>query len=143
MTIRGSFFAGAPYVNVKVRTDGVAGVDPMLVDTGAFCTLVLDRDAKALGLSPHSLSSASPSVIGVGGSVKCLLLPGVELVMKSDQEDEVIPHNLSVACHDLAHASPAEQHRIMQLPSLLGRDILKRYSVTCDFVKETLLLARD
>jgi hypothetical protein len=132
VTIRGRFIGDAPYVAVRLRSAHARGLVWFLADTGASRTVLLDYDAKNLGLSAADMELTSSFVAGIGGSVRSFCLRAATLVFAADGGDLVWHQDLLAVQHDLTQLPPEEVARILKLPSLLGRDFLNRFRFTCD-----------
>jgi len=133
MIIQGYFIGEAPYFPVHLRHEEFEGAVWLLADTGASRTTLLDRDVGLLGLPPQALSPAPLPTVGIGGSVRSCVLRDVEITFASHEEDFVVRQELWVVQHDLDRLPPEEVARILRLPSVLGRDIINRFRLTCNF----------
>jgi len=100
------------------------------IDTGASRTTIADRDAVRLGLDYSQLEENIIPVVGIGcKSVKNYLIRNVSIVLRISRDSyhvERLPF-ITVLKHE--PANDHEQDIIDQLPSLLGIDILHKYSV--------------
>lgn len=110
-----------------------------LVDTGAPMTMILDLDARKLGVDYDELNPAKP-VSGISGDdVESRHLGFCELVFGTDRTfiveklDDVL-----VLRHK--YTTPFEEAKAMELPSLLGMDILKNYKIS--FENRNIILDR-
>ncbi|MGB9758845.1 MAG: aspartyl protease family protein [Thermoproteota archaeon] len=103
------------------------------IDTGASSTVILDKDAKYLRLDVKSLKRAERSIGGIGGTVDTYLIEDTIMVFKTE---EGMPHEerqtLLVGIHRLDKLTEGERKLIMKLPSLLGRDLLRKFRLTYD-----------
>lgn len=120
------------FVNIYFMCSNPPIHDPIrfYVDTGASRTSIADRDVARLGLNYAQLEEAQIPVIGIGcKAVKSYVLRDVLLVFRisgSTYHIERLPL-VTVLKHEPQNA---EERRIVdQLPSLLGVDILKNYTV--------------
>lgn len=106
----------------------------LLIDTGASVTTLLDGDASRFGItmdyaSKH-LELASHRVVGIGGMAETYVVNGAELGFATEEGMEVSENfNLHVVLHDPKTLSAEELELILRLPSILGRDIINRYSL--------------
>jgi hypothetical protein len=55
------------------------------------------------------------------------------MTFQSDEGEEALTQDLWAVQHDLERLPREEVGRIMRLPSLLGRDIMKAFSFRCDY----------
>lgn len=142
MIIRGRFIGDAPYLAVHLRAAHFHGLIWLLVDTGASRTTLLDRDVKLLRIPPESLNPALLPIVGIGGSVRSFFIQDAEITLASDMGDFVLRQDLSVVQHDLIQLPPEEVSRILRLPSVLGRDLINRFVLTCDYPAGIVRLER-
>jgi len=133
MIIRGRFIGDAPYFTVRLRPAHFQGLVRLLADTGASRTTLLDRDVRLLGIQDEILEPALLPIVGIGGSVRSFLVGDVEFILASDKGDVVQLQDLWVVQHDLSQLPPEEVSRILRLPSVLGRDLINRFSFSCDY----------
>jgi hypothetical protein len=133
VTIAGRFVGAAPYFAAHVSTTRFHGLVWFLADTGASRTTILDRDFSLLRIPPEDLQPSPLPMVGIGGSVRAFSLRDVELVFAGDGGEHRIRHDLWVVRHDLERIPPEETARILRLPSVLGRDIINRFRLDCDY----------
>jgi hypothetical protein len=111
------------------------------IDTGASRTTIADRDAARLGLDYSQLEENQIPVLGIGcKSVKNYLLPTVALILRISQDSyhmERLPF-VTVLKHE--PENDYEREIIDQIPSLMGIDILRKYSVR--FTKKHVVLEK-
>lgn len=100
----------------------------LLIDTGSSRTTLLDNDAIRLGLDYSQLQRADRDSIGIGGIVETYVLSDVRLTFLSDRDihTEVLDQ-MFVLKHDFEDEKIVKKIKI--LPSLLGRDILDKYTL--------------
>lgn len=125
-----------PFVTATLTIPALtlAGEVHFLVDTGADSTLLAPRDATVLGIDPSRLAPGPPGV-GVGGRTPTtsadafITLDGLTLV---------------TTIRLLVPTSTRQHQALASIPSLLGRDVLRRFAL---FVEErtdpVLLLTAD
>ena len=142
MIIRGRFIGDAPYFTVRLRSAHFQGLVRLLADTGASRTTLLDRDVRLLGIQDEILEPALLPIVGIGGSVRSFLVGDVEFTLASDKGDVVQLQDLWVVQHDLSQLPPEEVSRILRLPSVLGRDLINRFSFSCDYQAGIVQLER-
>ena len=133
MIIQGYFIGDAPYFPVRLGWREFEGMVWLLADTGASRTTLLDRDVSLLGLPSEALAPAPLPTVGIGGSVRSLILRYVEMTLASDEGDFVLQQELWVARHDLDRLPPEEVARILRLPSVMGRDLINLFRFTYDY----------
>lgn len=122
-----------PYLRARVhltrlgRTINVT----FMIDTGADSTSVGSRDWRAARLTPIDFNPPSVTITGFGGSVtlateraEILLEHGNGQVDRIAIDVEIGPGNTSV------------------IPSVLGRDALRRYRLICSPIERILTLER-
>ncbi len=108
------------------------------VDTGACQTTIADRDAQRIGIDYARLEMAETRISGIGGTVDTYKLPECMIVFQTnrtiliEQLDEIL-----VMRHGESR-DEEEARRIQMVPSLLGVDVLKGYSVRFTQVKVIL-----
>jgi hypothetical protein len=121
-----------PVINNPVR---------FYVDTGASRTTIADRDTARLDLDYSQLEENQIPVVGIGcKSVKNYLLKRVMLALKVSQDSYHIERLPFVTVLKHEPENDNEKTIIDQLPSLIGIDILKKYSVR--FTKKHVVLEK-
>jgi len=140
--IRGRFIGDAPYFAAHIRAAQFEGMVWLLADTGASRTTLLDRDVGRLGIPSTSLEPALLPMVGIGGSVRSFLLCDAELTFASDEGEMVLQQDVWVVQHDLVRLPPEEVARILRLPSVMGRDLINRFHLSCDYRTGTVQLER-
>ena len=121
--IRGSFDRGRPVVECRLVIPRLRVNHRLmlLVDTGASATCLHPADAIRAGIPFERLGNRI-GYLGIGGS-SAYFREAANLLF----EDETY---LRIYRLDLLVAAPTESNR--DLPSLLGRDVLNRWSVDYD-----------
>lgn len=142
MIIRGHFVADAPYFAVHLQSQWFEGTVWLLADTGAARTTLLDRDIRHLGVPLKAFSPAEIPIVGIGGSVRSFVLRNVDIAFATNEGDFLLQQDIWVAQHDLGQLPPEEVFRILRLPSVLGRDIINKFRITCDYSVGEVLLER-
>ena len=103
------------------------------IDTGASSTIILDKDARYLGLDIESLKRAEKSIGGIGGLIDTYFIEDAKIVF---QTEEGITHEemltLLVGIHELDKLTEDERVLIARLPSLLGRNTLRKFRLIYD-----------
>ena len=99
-----------------------------LVDTGSARTTVADFDVKKMGLDYDNLTSSKVPVSGTGGDVKAYPLKGckISFELKSTTSVEHLKDVLALR-HD--YNTSIEEMKVMDQSSVLGMDVLKRYTI--------------
>jgi len=110
-----------------------------LVDTGASRTTICDKDAVKLGIDYNRLERFGDGMLGVGGVVDAYVLRDVRLIFR--REDERSHVESFERIYALKH--PVLDERIMRLPSILGRDMLNKYSFVYDKRREKAFMTNE
>ena len=123
--LRGFFgdLTGRPYIDARISIPELGIVDeiPFLIDSGADRTYLSAADAAYIGIDVSKLTNPI-SVAGVGGSSRAFQQRA--LLAFTDGR------TVSVFAVEMGIASPSEPPR--DAPSLLGRDILARWTLLLD-----------
>jgi hypothetical protein len=142
MKIRGSFtpITKAPFVIAKIVQEALQLNNDvrLLVDSGASSTVIADSDAARLGIDYSRLEQHSQGMFGIGGSVSTFILPDVALIFATDEglfEEHL--EKIYVMRHSVIDT------RIKGIPSLLGRDVLNKYSLLLRQRTNTVLITDD
>lgn len=116
----------APYVNALLICEPFNIRRPIefLIDTGASRTTLSDTDATRLGIQYQKLARLREGTTGIGGVVATSVLPRVKLIFKTVQDTHIeeLPQIFV-----LRHKKVDEN--IKRIPSLLGRDILNKFTL--------------
>jgi hypothetical protein len=140
--IQGRIIADAAFFTARIRFGGAGGLVNLLADTGAAHTILVPRDAKALGVKLKALKQVEP-FWGVGGSVRTSLMPDVEIAFRSDIGTYIAVHDLFVLQHDLDRMSSREISRVLSIPSILGRDLINRFRFIYDYQAHSVQMERS
>ena len=120
-TILGTFKNGVPFMVGHIVPLGlkppVSGNVEFLVDTGAHRTCLHPRDAITLGIDLTKLEYTEPST-GIGGAAYYSPQNAYLLFFHGDLQVEQV---------EVLVAQPTQAN--MGLPSLLGRDIINRWTM--------------
>lgn len=100
----------------------------MVVDTGASRTVISERDALRLNID-YSTLTPEPDALGVGGLVKCYSAGQAALTFKVSRNSWHTERLDSLHFLKCESDDPIERLASLRLSSLLGIDILDRYSV--------------
>ncbi len=106
-------------------------------------TAILDPDLARLGIDWNGLAKAPRPFGGIGGTVETRLMEDARLVLKARSGETVIEKlAIHVARHDVTRLDRHGRQLTMQLPSLLGRDILGRFRFVFDQLKNQVYLEK-
>ena len=122
--------SGRPYIEALVilpQLDMKSAVS-FLVDTGADRTVLMPGDAKRIGIDCRQLSRAG-EMVGVGGTCRNYFTSAY--VLFSEESRRLFAYRIDIQIAE-------EKPEIMDIPSLLGRDILSQWRMNCS-PKENLL----
>ena len=135
--------SGLGYVNVYLMCSNPRINDPIrfYVDTGASRTTIADRDAARLGLDYGELEEAEAPVIGIGCSaIRNHHLRNVLLVFRVSGGSYHIERLPVVTVLRHEPRSDEELRIVDQCPSLLGIDLLRKYTVR--FTRKSVILEK-
>lgn len=112
-----------PWITAVVFTKKpkVTGPVAFVLDTAATTSAICDVDARRLGINLSELKSNTMNIRGIGGVKKILFLRGASIMFVDEKRREtysVSVPRLSVIEH------------VMGFPSLLGIDVLHRFSIS-------------
>lgn len=144
MKIRGYFGQfEAPYINtlIIVRRKIVDEVR-FLVDTGAYDTVMSEKDAKRLKIDYSTLPKREEGLLGIGGITESYLLKAANILFPIEDgnflEWEI---DLPVMRHQVKNEEIEE--RIKWIPSLLGRDFLNKFTLIVSKQKDVVLITDE
>lgn len=100
----------------------------MVVDTGASRTVISERDAMRLNID-YSTLKPEADALGVGGLVRCYSTGQAALTFKVSSNSWHTERLDSLHFLKCESDDPIERLASLRLSSLLGIDILDRYSV--------------
>lgn len=148
---KGLFFDGTPYIFATVlfpahyrKAKEFPPFLTFLIDTGADTTMINSIDAEKLGITyrasvpffgKHPLEEGMV-VRGVGGKIKTYIVKDVRLILKTSLNNHVEFHT-----EYLDHICIPEGE-VMEIPNLLGRDILNLFNISYNNTKEFIDLSR-
>jgi len=140
-----SFVPPAPSIYAQIESGVLQGrgTAAFLVDTGASVTTIMDRDRDRLGIEWNRLDKTKRPLSGIGGTVDTRIIRDGILLFKTDTGGTVRERlQVHVAKHETARMDRHGRELVLQLPSLLGRDIIERYRLIYDKSKNTVYLER-
>ena len=109
---------------VSLKRHNIEGMVSFLVDTGADVTTIMPKDAQKMGIDYSRLGMAD-TVEGVGGPAKCYDAAAIVSFLNDDGES--IEHRIFV---EIIEPDPRGPN--LNLPSLLGRDVINEYRMVFD-----------
>lgn len=112
-----------------------------LIDTGSSVTTIMDRDRERLGLDWNRLDKTERPLTGIGGTVDTRLVKDGTLIFRSRSGETVrsrLP--IHVVKHETARLDSRAKEPVLQLPSLLGRDVIERYKLVYEKRKNQVYL---
>lgn len=148
MIIRGfmdrSFSPPAPAVKafISIETLKIEGYIKFLLDTGASTTAILDRDRELLGVSINGLEKAPTRIGGIGGLVDTYIARDAKIIFKALEGEHVEILDVLVLKHDFSRLSDEEIKRMLAIPSLLGRDVMRKFKLVYSEAKEYVALEK-
>ncbi len=137
----------APTVRSLIRIPNIGSqYIPLLIDTGASTTALLDLDAMRFGISAdYARSSLQPSprkMVGIGGLAETYIIPGSELSFRTGDGVVIEAIDLHVVLHDPERLGPENYGKILLLPSILGRDVINKYKLIYQVAAHEVYLER-
>ena len=145
MRIEGYFGRyGAPYTDAVMICEGLDIEESVkfLVDTGASKTTISESDAIRLKINYDDLQKLETGMIGIGGVVDTYSIKGLALTFVTDEGShaEQISEILAIK-HSVKNKG--EEERMKLIPSLLGRDLLDKFSLIIDKTRNTVLITDE
>ncbi|MGQ9469445.1 MAG: hypothetical protein ACUVTD_06430 [Nitrososphaerales archaeon] len=125
----------APFIKVLLisKNPSIRKFLDLHIDTGASSTIILDKDARYLGLDIKSLKKAKRKIGGIGGLIDTYFINNAVMIFKTEEgmiyEERL---NLLVGVHKLNKLTEEERRLIMRFPSLLGRNVLRKFRLVYD-----------
>jgi len=136
MIIRGfldkSFSPPAPAVRAFISIEhlGIEGNVKLLIDTGASSTAMLDKDRELLGIDLEKIERAPMKIGGIGGLVDTYLARNAKLSFRAQDGEYVEAIDIPVLKRDISGIPEDVARRILAMPSLLGRDVMRKFKLT-------------
>jgi len=135
----------APFVRAVVnsRNLNLSKLVYFHIDTGASASILLDKDVKYLRLDRVQLKRAERDVGGIGGLISTYVIEDANLMFRTEDGD-VREESLKmlVGRHELERLDPESRRLVLLMPSLLGRDILRRYKFVYNEATSEVYLER-
>jgi hypothetical protein len=125
----------APFIKVLLisKDSNIRKFLDLHIDTGASSKIILDKDARYIGLDIKSLKKAKRNIGGIGGLIDTYLIKDAIIIFKTEEgmlyEERL---NLLVGVHKLNKLTEEERRLIMRFPSLLGRNVLRKFRLIHD-----------
>lgn len=125
----------APFIKVLLisKNSNIRKFLDLHIDTGASSTIILDRDVRYLGSDIKSLKKAKRNIGGIGGLIDTYLIKDAIIIFKTEEgmiyEERL---NLLVKVHKLNKLTEEERRLIIRFPSLLGRNVLRKFRLIYD-----------
>ena len=131
MIIKGYFHKDrTPFVDVLLEISDIKirRKIAFLIDTGSPITILSEKDARKLKLNFKKMNPSDNNIMGLGGFAETFILKNT--IFHFFSEKQII----DVPLEDLFVYKNVTQDDdiINQIPSLLGRDILKEFSLIYD-----------
>lgn len=125
---------GSPFLEgrVFIPSLNLDGNVSFLVDTGADNTVLSFMDAIKLGVDFTKLTDRSVSY-GIGGRSEDFLVPARVLFLERDKA--IYEYRIT-----LAIPVPIYDPDLESIPSLLGRDVISRWSVSLNFIAKNFAI---
>jgi len=139
--INGYFHQGkTPYVELllEIANLHIRRKVSFLIDTGSPITILSERDARKLKIDYSRLKPTNEEIMGLGGFSKTYTLSNVILHFFSKSGMVDIERKELFVYKNVA----TEEEIINQIPSLLGRDILREFTLTYDEKKNNVSLKK-
>ena len=153
---KGLFLDGTPYVFANIlfpahykKKKEFPPLLTFLMDTGADTTMINSIDAEKLGIK-YKVSvdgveipffggqplEEAKKAIGVGGEIRTYIVRSVMLILKTSLNGHVEYHT------EYLDAIGIPEGGAVEIPSLLGRDIINRFSISYNMHEELIDLSR-
>ncbi|MFQ5710868.1 MAG: hypothetical protein ACE5GD_03715 [Candidatus Geothermarchaeales archaeon] len=133
--LEGKFDPPAPFVKAILNSKSLnlSKLIDLHIDTGASTSIILDKDVRYLKLDVAKLKKAERNIGGIGGVINTYAIEDANLMFRT--EDGSLHREglrMLVGKHDLTKLDAESRRLILLMPSLLGRDILRRYKLVYD-----------
>ncbi|MGC9069558.1 MAG: aspartyl protease family protein [Thermoprotei archaeon] len=143
--IDNSFNPPAPAIKAFILIEKlkVKGYIKFLIDTGASTTAILDRDRELLGIRIDELEKAPTRIGGIEGLVDTYVARDAKIILKTLNSEHVETLDVLMLKHDFSRLSDEEIKKVLAIPSLLGRDLIRKFKLTYSEAKEHVALEKD
>ena len=125
----------APFIKVLLisKDSNIRKFLDLHIDTGASSKIILDKDARYIGLDIKSLKKAKRNIGGIGGLIDTYLIKDAIIIFKTEEgmlyEERL---NQLMGVHKLNKLTEEERRLIMRFPSLLSRNVLRKFRLIYD-----------
>jgi hypothetical protein len=129
--IKAFFRHDAAFINVRFVSPSfqIDETIEFLIDTGATKTVLLDKGALFLQIDYTQVPPYEYNVSGIGGTVRTYVIKDNLLIFKSHSGELKLSLPILLLQHPLDKMDEKEKYRILRLPSLLGRDVIKQFLI--------------
>ncbi|MGA2628310.1 MAG: aspartyl protease family protein [Candidatus Bathyarchaeia archaeon] len=115
-------YAPTAHINTPIR---------FYVDTGASATTICDRDAQRARVDYSHLRKVKAGIRGIGGDIDAYILPHCWIIFEFSKENSThIEYLDNVVIMKHKQHTNADHQRVRAIPSLLGLDVLRKYTVS-------------
>ena len=130
----------APFVDVllDIPSFGIKRKVSFLIDTGSPITILSEKDARKLKIDFKNVKPAEGNIMGLGGFTRAYVLKKVSFYFFSKKKIFRLPMKEIFTYKNLTK----DEEIINQIPSLLGRDVLKSFQLTLDESKAKVSLKK-
>ena len=135
----------APFIRATVFSKGLGlrHIVNFHVDTGAAVTTLLGKDVKRLKIDLEKLRRPERGLIGIGGSIITYVIDDSTLLFQAENGGLVEEKlRMYVGLHDIERLLEAEMKLVLELPSLMGRDVIYRFKLVLDKSQNQIYLER-
>lgn len=135
----------APFVRAILtsRSLNLSKLVDLHVDTGASTSIILGKDVRYLKLDTAKLNKAERNVGGIGGVIDTYVIEDAKLLFRTESgslHEEKL--RMLVGRHDSLRLDEESRNMVLIMPSLLGRDVLRRYRLIYDERSNEVYLER-
>jgi len=136
----------APFIKILFTSENlnIRKFLNLCIDTGASSTIILDKDARYLGLNLKYLKKAEKRIGGVGGLIDVYFIKDAKIIFRTEEgthHEEKL--NLLVGVHEMEKLTEEERALLTRLPSLLGRDIIGKFKFIFEEKEQIVLLESE
>ncbi|MEM4310926.1 MAG: hypothetical protein QXX95_00860 [Nitrososphaerales archaeon] len=105
----------------------------------SLCHRHMDRDRELLGIGINGLEKAPTRIGGIGGLVDTYIARDAKIILKTLEGEHVEILDVLVLKHDFSRLSGEEIRRMLAIPSLLGRDVMRKFKLIYSKQRNMLL----